>query len=206
MNQSAVSAKTACKPRLFQRKGEVHIPGEAGVWIFVLGDITLYVGLFLSFMTDRMKNVELFNQSAVTLHPTIGLINMILLLTSSLAVVLGVRAVREKIAEKLAPTLFAAAFLCGAGFVVNKYFEYSDLVSMGFVPFKNLFYVWYYILTGLHLTHLLGGMCILVFLFNVSRKRPREEGDARLLESGASFWHAVDLLWVILFPLLYLMR
>lgn len=182
------------------------MPGEIGIWIFIFGDMTLYVGLFISFMLDRLKNVELFKLGARTLHPTTGFINMLLLLISSLAVALGVRAVREKMAEKRAPIFFALAFLCGVGFIINKYFEYRGLFSLGFTPNYNVFYTWYYILTLLHLTHLVAGMCVLIFCFNVSRKRQREEFDVRGLESGTSFWHAVDLLWVVLFPLLYLMR
>ncbi|MEW6442202.1 MAG: cytochrome c oxidase subunit 3 [bacterium] len=182
-----------------------HVPGEAGIWIFILGDMTLYIFLFAGFMADRMKAVELFNQSASTLHIGIGGINTLLLLTSSLAVVFGVRAVRERIA-KHAPMLFALAFLCAAGFVFNKYIEYSDLVGNGFTPYSNRFYLWYYILTGIHLTHLVAGMWVLVYLFRVAQKAQREEVTIRGVESGASFWHAVDLLWVVLFPLLYLMR
>ena len=183
-----------------------HVPGEAGIWIFILGDMTLYIGLFAGFMVDRTKDVELFNQCSSTLHITLGGINTLLLLTSSLAVVFGVRALRERIAKKYAPLLFALAFLCGAGFVVNKYFEYGDLVSKGFTPYWNMFYLWYYVLTGIHLTHLLAGMWVLVYLFRVAQKAQREVTTIRGVESGASFWHCVDLLWVVLFPLLYLMR
>jgi nitric oxide reductase NorE protein len=181
-----------------------HVPGEIGIWIFILGDMTLYGALFASFMVDRSAHVDLFNQSASTLHTSLGTINTLFLLTSSLFVALGLRAVREKIRPNFAPPLFAGAFACAFGFVVIKYIEYSDLLRDGLYPTDNAFYTYYYVLTGIHLTHLLAGMCVLVFLFRMSKKARKEQKDIRAMESGASFWHVVDLLWIVLFPLLYL--
>jgi nitric oxide reductase NorE protein len=207
MSESAVGpaeppARTepATKHRLLRG----HVPGEAGIWIFILGDMTLYGALFASFMVDRSKDVDLFNHSASTLHTAHGAINTLLLLTSSLFVALGIRAIREKIRPQVAPALFAGAWLCALGFVVNKVFEYSDLISNHHYPTDNAFYTYYYVLTGIHLTHLLAGMCVLVFLYKVSKKVVHEPKDLRAMESGASFWHVVDLLWIVLFPLLYL--
>jgi nitric oxide reductase NorE protein len=157
-------------------------------------------------MFERARDVEIFNQSANTMHTTLGMINTLLLLTSSLFVAIGVRALRERIKPELARILFLGALICGFGFVVIKYFEYSDLVRAGFYPAANLFYMYYYVLTGIHLTHLLAGMCALLYMWRVSSKgfcRPDEIGG---IENGASFWHAVDLLWIVLFPLLYLVR
>jgi nitric oxide reductase NorE protein len=111
--------------------------------------------------------------------------------------------VRERITNRV-PILFAVAFACGVGFVLNKYLEYGAVIHAGHVATTNAFYTYYYVLTGVHLTHLLAGMGVLVFLWRVSRKADLQERDVRALESGASFWHVVDLLWVVLFPLLYL--
>jgi len=181
-----------------------HVPGEVGIWIFILGDMTLYAALFGSFMADRSRDVALFNESAAELHVSFGAINTLLLLCSSLFVVLGIRAVREQISRQRAPLLFALAMVCGAGFVVNKYFEYSDLLSSDLPPAENAFFIYYYVLTGIHLTHLLAGMCVLYFLYRTSRRPRLEQKQIRAAESGASFWHVVDLLWIVLFPLLYL--
>jgi nitric oxide reductase NorE protein len=180
------------------------VPGEAGIWIFILGDMTLYGVLFASFMSARSKNPGLFDHSARTLHTTFGAINTFLLLTSSLAVALAVRAVRERIVTKRAPMLISVAFVCGAGFVLNKYLEYSDLIRAGHQPAKNVFYEYYYVLTGIHLTHLMAGMLVLFVIRRIARKEDLQPKDIRAIESGASFWHVVDLLWMVLFPLLYL--
>jgi nitric oxide reductase NorE protein len=182
-----------------------HVPGEAGIWIFILGDMTLYGALFASFLYDRGADPELFDRSAGTLHMSFGAINTLLLLTSSILVVYGIRSVRQGLSRR-GPLFFRLALACGAGFVVNKFLEYSDLLRSGHEPTDNGFYTYYYVLTGIHLTHLLAGMCVLVFLYKVARKDAREERDLRASESGASFWHVVDLLWVVLFPLLYLVR
>jgi nitric oxide reductase NorE protein len=182
-----------------------HVPGEAGIWIFILGDMTLYGALFASFLYDRGRDPELFDRSAGALHTAFGAINTLLLLTSSILVVYGIRSVRQRLSRR-APLFFGLAFACGAGFVVNKFLEYSDLLRNGHQPTDNAFYTYYYVLTGIHLTHLLAGMCVLVFLYKVARKESPEERDVRASESAASFWHVVDLLWVVLFPLLYLVR
>jgi nitric oxide reductase NorE protein len=196
----APAAPEAVRHRLLRG----HVPGEAGIWIFILGDMSLYGALFASFMADRSETVNVFNQSASTLHTSLGTLNTVFLLTSSLFVALGIRAARERIRPSFAPPLFAGAFACGFGFVVVKYFEYSDLLREGLYPTDNAFYTYYYVLTGIHLTHLLAGMCVLVFLYKVSKKARHEHKDIRAMESGASFWHVVDLLWIVLFPLLYL--
>ena len=193
-------AHQAARPR-FPGK----IPGELGIWIFILGDMALYGILFCSFLVDRAGDPQTYNDSAATLHVTFGAVNTLLLLTSSLAVALGIRAAREQITSH-STTLFTVAIACGLGFVFNKYLEYSDLLGDDLDPTRNGFYTYYYVLTGIHLTHVLAGLGVLVFLRRVSRKRAPSTRDIRAMESAASFWHTVDLLWIVLFPMLYLVR
>jgi nitric oxide reductase NorE protein len=203
---SDTPAEAGLKNVLFGSSRQIHMPGETGIWIFIIGDMTLYLVLFWAFMIDRSESVEFYTSCRQVLHPNIGGINMLILLVSSLAVALGVNALRKKIYKQRVPILFGFAFLCGAAFVFNKYIEYSDLLGRGISPLINTFFTWYYMLTLLHLVHLLGGMGCLVYMFNVSRKLKVDEADIRGCESAGCFWHAVDLLWVVLFPLLYLMR
>lgn len=185
------------------RKG--HMPGEAGIWIMIFGDMVMFLLLFGGFMTDRLQERELFNQSSDSLHVTIGAINTLLLLSASLGVALAVRALREKV-FKYAPGLIAAALACAIAFVGNKYVEWGDLIKSGVVPVTNRFYLWYFILTGIHLAHVLAGTCVLLYLYKVAKRARHEAISFRGVENGACYWHMVDLLWVILFPLLYLMR
>ena len=148
---------------------------------------------------------ELFAESQAKLDIPIGVINTLLLLTSSLAVVTGVRAIRHG-AQKLAPAMFAIAFLCGAGFGFDKYLEYSEKIAIGITPGTNNFFMYYYILTGLHMFHVLIGMGVLVFMYVQARKPDMTARRFGYIEGGGCFWHMVDLLWIVLFPLIYLVR
>jgi len=104
---------------------------------------------------------------------------------------------------------------CGLGFAAVKIIEYREKITAGITLTTNDFYMYYYIFTGLHFLHVLIGMGVLVFLWfkaraAVQRKGELSDGDNEkemmLIESGASYWHMVDLLWIVLFPLLYLMK
>ncbi len=193
--------------RLLFGAGGGHVPGEWGIWLFIFGDMTWYCLMCVTYMTDRVKHVAEFNRAAGTLHHDIAAVNMILLLTSSLAVAYAVRAVRQGIRGRLVSALMVVAIACGLAFVVNKAYEYQSMWHAGYTIIGGqAFYMWYYILTWVHLTHLVAGIFVLRFMYYISKNSPREPSDIRTMEGCASFWHAVDLLWVILFPLLYLVR
>ncbi len=179
-----------------------HVPGEAGVWVLILGEMTVFGLFFAVFTHARANNPELFTQSQHGLNTTIGLANTVLLLTSSLFVVLGVQNVRSRRAAR-ASKFFALALLCGLGFAVNKVLEYSEKLNAGLTPATNDFYMYYYVFTGIHALHLVIGMCVLVFLWRATRK-PSHGPKIGLVEGCASYWHLVDVLWIVLFPLLYL--
>jgi nitric oxide reductase NorE protein len=184
---------------------ERHLPGEEGTWIFILGDMTVFALLFGVYMYYRSNDPALFRHSQQSLNQNFGAINTLLLLSSSLFVVTGIRAIRAH-RHTLAPRLFAGAFCCGLGFAFIKYLEYSDKLSHGIKPATNDFFMYYFVLTGLHFFHLLIGMAVLVFLIVQSRKETLDPKTFAFVEGGACFWHMVDLLWIVLFPLLYLVH
>lgn len=188
-----------------RKPGAGHIPGETGIWVFVLGDMTVFAMLFAGFVFYRAEQVELYLQSQAALNQAFGAINTLLLLSSSWFVVMATDAARRD-ARALAQRLFAAAFLCGAGFGVVKFFEYREKVLQGLTPIANEFYSYYYMLTGLHLLHVLIGMIVLAFVFLRVGAGIRTAQDRVFLEASATYWHMVDLLWIVLFPLLYLMK
>ena len=187
------------------KSGRGHIPGETGIWVFVLGDMTVFAMLFAGFVFYRAEQLGLYLESQAALNQTFGAINTLLLLSSSWFVVMGTDAARRD-ARALAQRLFAAAFLCGAGFGLVKFFEYREKVLQGLTPVANEFYSFYYMLTGLHLLHVLIGMIVLGFVFLRVRAGIRTASDRVFLEGSATYWHMVDLLWIVLFPLLYLMK
>lgn len=182
-----------------------HIPGEAGVWVFILGDMVVFALLFGAFVYYRAADVPLFASAQLSLNQSLGALNTLLLLTSSWFVVHGVEAVRARRAA-LARGMLAAAFGCGVGFMLVKYFEYGEKLRAGFTITSNDFFMYYYLLTGIHLLHVTIGMAVLAYLWQ--RLRSEADIDAQLsaVESGASFWHMVDILWILLFALVYMMR
>ena len=191
-----------------------HVPGEVGIWVFILGDMLIFGLFFIVFVYYRGLNVELYVQSQATLNQNYGAINTLFLLASSWFVAMAVDDMRGQTVKRAA-TFFVLAMLCGIGFGVVKVIEYSEKLSAGITITSNDFYMYYYIFTGLHFLHVLIGMGVLVFLWHRARLAAKNslardtaviEKEMVLVESGASYWHMVDLLWIVLFPLLYLMK
>jgi len=182
-----------------------HIPGEVGVWVFIFGDMTVFALLFGVFIYYRGKQPLIFQHSQHELHRYFGAINTLLLLSSSLCVVTAVRAIRAQM-RRLAPVLIGIAFVCGALFLMNKGLEWGSLLSAGHKPATNNFYMYFFVLTGIHAFHLTIGMGVLVTLFILSRKPELTKGQWAFVEGGACFWHMVDLLWIVLFAILYLVH
>ena len=180
-----------------------HVPGELSMWFFVIGDLLIFGVYFIGYIYYRGQNADLFLESQARLNLDIGAINTVILLTSSLFVALGTSAARNgKRPEAI--RLFGIAFAFGVAFPVMKAFEYIPEITAGLTPGTNLFFMYYYVMTGLHLCHVMLGLVILGFVIRSLRisARPRMP----FVETAATYWHMVDLLWILLFALLYLMR
>jgi len=173
-----------------------HVPGEVGIWIFIFVDMMAFSNFFLVFMNARSNDVAVFEHSREKLNVTFGAVNTLLLLTGSWFVVLGMRAARRHF-DRMSSRWFLAAMLCGLGFVFNKVLEYHDKLSHGYDPSTNDFFMYYFVFTGIHLFHLLLGLCVLLFMWKIARKPILAARDLRNLEAGASYWHLVDLLWIV---------
>lgn len=182
-----------------------RLPGVEGVWVFVGADIFFFAILFASFMQERAKAPELFNQASHLLNATIGGINTLILLTSSWFVALAVQAARAGRQAELVRWL-ALGLACGAAFGVLKIVEYAQKLLGDWSLLANDFFMFYFALTGIHLLHVVGGSVVLSVLLLRARSGAYTHGNCIGLESGATYWHMVDLLWIILFPLLYLLR
>ena len=180
-------------------------PGELGVWIFVLGDMCIFALFFAVYLFYRTEDLPLFLQSQQTLNQNFGALNTVLLLFSSLFVALAVVDVREQ-AGTHAPPLLLLGILCGLGFAVVKFFEYGEKLRAGIGISTNDFYMYYYIFTGIHFIHVLIGLILLSIMYFAARQGLTEPTAVKMFESGGIFWHMVDLLWIVLFPLLYLIR
>lgn len=179
------------------------MPGEQGTWVLLFGDMLVFGAFFATFMVERSKATEVFEAARKTLHVGVGLTNTVVLLFSSLYVVVAIGAIRAR-AKTIATQALSAALGCAVIFAGFKVYEYWSLVSDGHGPGANHFYLYYFILTGLHLFHVCIGIVVLALLLPQAGRT--EIGATRMgvIESGGCFWHLVDLLWVVLFPLLYL--
>ena len=182
-----------------------HLPGEPGVWMFIIGDVLVFSLLFSVFVYDRSQEVALFVEQQQLLNQTLGLLNTVLLLTSSWLVALAVHGARAGQLSR-ARSCFVSAIVCGMGFVVVKYFEWGEKIAADLTLETNNFFMYYYLMTGIHLLHMVIGIGVLVFLWQSVRDAAFDAQGVGVLESGACFWHLVDILWIALFALLYLIR
>ena len=184
---------------------QCKLAGDEGVWFFIGADITLFAVLFGLFMVERYKAVALFEQSRLALDPLLGALNTLILLTSSWLVALAVHSARA--GRRQAVTRYLAlTMLVGGSFAVTKVFEYWHKISAGITLLSNDFFMFYFALTGLHFLHFMVGMVVLAVCWSKSRRVPMDADYVVWIESSGCYWHMVDLLWIVLFPLLYLLR
>ncbi len=181
-----------------------HMPGDEMVWLFLLGDMacfSLFFGMFAYYRSDAL---ELFRESQALLDIHTGSVNTLLLLCSSWLVVLALKAVKRQLCRQAAHMLVVAAAL-GTGFLVLKGTEYSDKAALDIDYLSNNFWVFYYLITGMHYFHvLLGVPMLLYFAFSLYRTDKVDDTAYANMECGGIYWHMVDLLWIIIFPLIYL--
>jgi nitric oxide reductase NorE protein len=182
-----------------------RLVGDLAVWLIILAEMLAFCILFLSYAFARAQHVELFNASQSTLDLYSGAINTVLLITGSWCVVRAVQAVRAD-ASQVGARWLVAALVCGAGFVTLKVFEFSAKADAGIDLSTNTFYMFYILLTGFHFLHVIVAMVFLAILLVKTLQGHYGSHDHHALESGAAFWHMVDLLWIVLFPLVYVMR
>lgn len=181
------------------------MPGEVGIWVFIFGDMMVFSLFFMVFLYYRALDIPTFMSSQALLNLNYGAVNTILLLTSSWFVALGLHSARIA-KSKLASQLFSLAFLCGIGFGLVKFFEWGEKIRAGYTLTSNDFFMYYYIFTGIHFLHVIIGLGVLAFLIVKARAGKCAADDIQTYESGGAYWHMVDLLWIVLFPLLYLVK
>ena len=176
----------------------------AGIHFFIIADLLVFAALFVGFMVERAEEVAVFNQSAGQLNPWVGIANTLILVTSGVCVVFAVNAARK--GKGLVVRRWTlAAFVVGLGFGISKVLEYGDKISQGITMHSNDFFMFYYALTGAHFLHFLGGMVALAIIWYLAGTRPVSGPFFGTIESVGLYWHMVDLLWLFIFPLLYLL-
>ena len=178
---------------------------RSGFWTFIAADAGLFLLLFLQFSLDRVQDRNSFITDQGQLHPVVALINTLVLITGSWFAASAVHAL-SMARHRTARRLTLATFTCGAVFVPLKISEYIQVAQAGHSPTTSTFFMYYFVITGIHLLHLFGGIVALLVA-------ARQMGDATeglapgaLLEPITVYWHLVDVLWIFIFPLLYLVR
>lgn len=191
---------------------EKYPPGDFAVWIIIYLEL-LSFGLFFSgYIISRRADIELFNGSQEILSQTSGFINTIILITSSYFVVKAVSLVQNMTQENYkelntkASKWLLLALACGIAFLIIKVTEFSHIFGLGINLSTNKFFMFYLLLTGFHFMHVLLGSIIIFNIHQKARDHGYTPDDYQGFESGASYWHMVDLLWIVLFPLIYIIR
>ena len=180
-----------------------HHPGTDGLWTFVFIDMAIFLLIFFTFMSERLRHFEVYSASQLHLNELFGLANTLILLTSSWMVVEALRAARMQLAKKVSAYLMGA-FLLGALFSINKLIEYTLKFDAGITPITNPFFSFYFFITIVHFMHVIAGMIFIFYFKNNAGACVTSDKYVTGLENVGLFWHYVDVLWVFIFPLLYL--
>lgn len=199
MNTAIPATGSSVRPSTAGR----DVPGSQAMWVFVLGDFLIFSSYFIVYMVKRIQAPELFLESQRHLSLAIGVANTVVLLTSSWFAAAAAQAARQgRTAETQRLLRWCGA--TGVLFVLVKAYEWTVKIAAGHHFTSSEFFSFYYFFTGIHLAHVLLGLGILVI---VSKSYEAAGADGpRLIESGATYWHMVDLLWVVILALLYMMR
>jgi len=191
---------------------EKYPPGDFGIWIIIYVELLTFGLFFVGYAFSRRENIEMFNSSQLMLNQTSGFINTFILITSSYFVAKGVakmramRAATQKSANAEASRWLSFAIICGIAFLGIKIFEFSHIFGAGITLSTNKFFMFYLLLTLFHFMHVFLGTVILFNIYRRTKAAAYTPEDYRGFESGASYWHMVDLLWIVLFPLVYIIR
>ena len=188
---------------------------KLGMWLFLFTEILLFGGLFLVYSIYRYKFFDAFKEISMTMDVTFGAINTVVLITSSLTVAMSITALKKG-KDNLSVLLLIITILLALTFMVNKYFEWSHHIHEGLFPgmeaFKALahgqgmFLYLYYFMTGLHGLHVIVGAILIVFAIrSIIQARSNQERTV-FVENAGLYWHLVDLIWIYLFPLFYLLH
>ncbi|HWR99398.1 MAG TPA: cytochrome c oxidase subunit 3 [Prolixibacteraceae bacterium] len=187
--------------------------GKLGMWLFLFTELFLFGGLFIVYAVMRSKYSSDFHHAALELNALIGATNTVVLLVSSMTVAMSITAIQQNRGGKAIGLIFITLILAGV-FMVNKYFEWGHKLEIHLYPGSDImktlphgeimFFGLYYMMTGLHALHvIIGGILLTIIMLRIKSGKINQQ-HYLLQENGALYWHLVDLIWIFLFPLLYL--
>ena len=186
---------------------------KLGMWLFLFTEILLFGGMFLLYSIYRTVHTQDFHEAAKEMSLVLGAVNTVILLTSSMTMALSISAVKQGFRTR-SLIYQAATVILGLAFLVNKFFEWRNHIQHGYYPNapellamshgKILYFGLYYVMTGIHGLHVMIGVGIICFTFILTLRGIISGADFIKLENTGLFWHLVDVIWIYLFPLFYL--
>ena len=204
----------------FDTMGQQAGAAKLGMWLFLATEILMFSGLFLGYFITRMFYPEMVLGASEYLSKTAGGINTLVLLSSSYKMALAVRSAQTSNSKGIQRYL-VLTILCGLIFMVVKYFEYSEKFAHGMLPGKyysahlhgyeveglpHVFFGVYFMMTGLHGFHVVIGLAIMIWIYIRAGRGDFSAKNYAAVENTGLYWHLVDLVWIFLFPLLYLVK
>jgi len=179
--------------------------GKIGIWLFLASEVMLFGALFASYILIR-TGAPSWPRGATILNVPLATFNTLVLISSSVTMVMSWASLKRHRFGTFR-IYMAATILLGCAFLVVKYFEYSHKFELGLFPRTNNFLAIYFTLTGLHMLHVFGGMCVNAYFLGPGAKQwdTNPEWFTNRVENSGLFWHFVDLVWIFLFPTLYLL-
>ena len=194
------------------REPDEELRAQFGIWVFLASEILFFGGLFLAYAVARTQNPVGFLEAGRHTSFFYGTLNTVILLTSSFAVAVAVSAHKRSDIGLVRPMLLTTVLL-GTAFLVVKGFEYRQDVVEHLVPGPDFalhlpstqaFFAFYWVMTGLHAVHVIAGLGIVGRVWVIARRDPLAAGFPRTLEVSALYWHLIDVIWVMLYPIFYL--
>lgn len=189
---------------------------KQGMWLFMVTEVLMIGAIFVGYLLFRLRFPEAFHEAHKVLNVKLGALNTVVLIVSSATMVLGVSAAQRG-NNRRSIGMLVATVLCGAIFCVVKYFEYTHKFHEGIfpgglyhfegltVPHAPLFFSFYFVMTGIHAFHVVVGMCLIIWTITRIKRGQISKAFFTPVELVGFYWHFVDLVWIFLFPLLYLL-
>ncbi len=179
---------------------------KLGIWLFLASEIMLFGGLFSAYIMLRLSDPNWASYGQDALNVPLATLNTAVLITSSITMVMSWVSLKLNDLKKY-KLYMGLTLLCSFGFLVIKYIEYSSKFDHGLFPSTNNFLAVYFVLTGLHMLHVVGGIIVNGYFFGPGVKMWDSEPErfTNRIEVAGLYWHFVDLVWIFLFPALYLL-
>ena len=179
---------------------------KLGIWLFLASEVMLFGGLFSAYIMLRLSDPNWANYGQTALNIPLATLNTVVLITSSVTMVMSWVALKMNDIKKYSMYM-GLTLLCSFGFLVIKYIEYTAKFDHGLYPSTNNFLAVYFTITGLHGLHIIGGIIVNGYFFGPGKKMWNSEPErfTNRIEIAGLYWHFVDLVWIFLFPALYLL-